>query len=291
MAAPAPERERASIAGVLLRAGLFLLVIRILGGLFGWALNQAFGLFPAATLSILAASLLASAFVLRVFERAHLADIGLGWSQASRRHFLCGLAGGAGAALLVTLLALLARLASVERSSDPAAQFGFGKLLFVSVLLLFGVVGEEVMFRGYAFQLVLSVFRPWATILPFAVLFAAAHVGNLNTSALSLVNTGLWGVVFGYAFCRSGDLWLPIGLHFGWNWVLPLFGVPLSGFTMGLTGYELRWQAGALWSGAGYGLEASLLTTAAVLALGWWLWRLRLQPQSSLLFRPPAGEA
>ena len=48
----------------------------------------------------------------------------------------------------------------------------------------------------------------------------------------------LFGVLFGYAYLRTSALWLPIGLHFGWNVVLPLFGANLSGFTMGVTGYS-----------------------------------------------------
>src|SRR6266513_588831 len=90
---------------------------------------------------------------------------------------------------------------------------------------------------------------PFATILPVSVLFGLAHSTNQNVSPLAVVNTVLWGVLLGYAFIRSGDLWLPIGLHFGWNWTLPLLGENLSGFTMGVTGYAMHWKAGVLWSG------------------------------------------
>ena len=38
---------------------------------------------------------------------------------------------------------------------------------------------------------------------------------------------------------------MAIGIHLGWNWMLPLFGVNLSGFTMGLTGMTMRWNVGA----------------------------------------------
>ena len=70
-----------------------------------------------------------------------------------------------------------------------------------------------------------------------------------------------WGILLGYAVWRTGALWLPIGLHFGWNVALPLLGSNLSGFTMGVTGYTLEWNVGVLWSGGGYGVEGSLLTT------------------------------
>ncbi|KAJ8135691.1 hypothetical protein OY671_011096, partial [Metschnikowia pulcherrima] len=135
-------------------------------------------------------------------------------------------------------------MAAIEPSTDPANAFTPGKLLLVSVVLLFGAGGEEMMFRGYAFQISLRAYGPWWVIPPFGVSFASAHMDNMGTNQLGISNTGLWGIVFGYAFYRSGDSWSPIGSHFGWNWTSPLFGVNSSGFTMGLTGYTSRWKAG-----------------------------------------------
>ena len=101
--------------------------------------------------------------------------------------------------------------------------------------------------------------------LPVGVLFALLHSSNPNATWFGLANTGAFGILFGYAYLRSRDLWLPIGLHMGWNFTLPLFGVNLSGLRMNVTGYEMSWTAGALWSGGEYGPEASILTSAVVL--------------------------
>jgi hypothetical protein len=104
-----------------------------------------------------------------------------------------------------------------------------------------------------------------------SVLFAFLHAGNPNVTLLGLVNTALWGVLLGYAFYRSGDLWLPIGLHVGWNWMLPLLGTNLSGFKMNVTGYAMHWNVAPLWSGGDYGPEGSLSTSLVVLLLFLWL--------------------
>ena len=106
---------------------------------------------------------------------------------------------------------------------------------------------------------------------------------NLGITVLGLVNTSAWGVLLGYAFLRSGDLWLPIGLHMGWNWALPLFGVNLSGFTMRMTGYVLHWKIGALWSGGDYGPEGGLVTSAIVIALFVYLWKAPVRRQRPYL--------
>ena len=77
----------------------------------------------------------------------------------------------------------------------------------------------------------------------------------------------IWGVFLGYAFLRSRDLWLPIGLHYGWNAVLPLFGVNLSGLTIDVTRYLYKWDLLPLWSGGNYGPEGGLLATIFTVAL------------------------
>jgi membrane protease YdiL (CAAX protease family) len=82
-----------------------------------------------------------------------------------------------------------------------------------------------------------------------------------------LVNTAGFGIVFGYAFLRSRDMWLPTGIHFGWNFTLPLFGANVSGITMGVTGQAIQWNAGPLWSGGDYGPEASILTSLVLFVL------------------------
>jgi hypothetical protein len=193
-----------------------------------------------------------------------------------------------GAAALVLAGPLLIHAARIER--DPGSPASLSSFFFVSVLLLFGSAGEELLFRGFGFQVLLRALGPWTTIVPVGVVFATLHAGNPNATWLGLANTAGFGIVFGYAFLRSHDIWLPIGLHFGWNFTLPLFGVNVSGLTMRLTGFTMRWSAGALWSGGEYGPEASILTSAVLLLLFAYLWKAPIRRQPSALLDPPAGD-
>jgi uncharacterized protein len=278
--------ETSKNLGVLLRVGVFALIALL--GYFFFPMIMLFLLGDGvpliiATLGTFAAAAVANAVVLRIYERAQLADIGLGWTAASRRNLLLGSAGGIGAGAVVLVGPLLVRAADL--TPIPNQHLQWPNLLFISLILLFGAVGEEMLFRGYAFQVLVKAIGPFATILPMAVLFGLAHSPNLNFTWLALANTVLWGVVLGYAFVRSGDLWLPIGLHFGWNWTLPLFGANLSGFTMGVTGYSIEWKVGGLWSGGAYGPEGGLLTSAIVVALFFYLHRVPIQHQDAFLLR------
>lgn len=244
--------------------------------------------FVASALSSFAAAAVANAIALRIYENGHLADIGMGWTLASRKNLLIGAAGGVGAGLLSVLLPVALRLSDIVRAPDSG--FNWGALLLVSVVLLFGAIGEEMLFRGYAFQVLIGYLGPFATILPFAMLFALAHLSNPGQAGASVavvapLNTLLWGVLLGWAFLRSGDLWLPIGLHFGWNWALPLLGANLSGFTMGVTGLALRSRSGDLWTGGLYGPEGGLVTTFVLILLAYALYRAPVEKQTPALVR------
>lgn len=270
---------------MLLRVGIFAL-IAILGNYLIFPIIIAFFGVPilvVATLGTFAAAAVANSIVLRIYERGQLADIGLEWTSASRRNLAVGILGGIGAALVVLAGPLLVRVADLE--PVPNEHFRWPSALFVSIVLLFGAVGEEMLFRGYMFQVLVKAIGPFATILPMSVLFGLAHSDNLNFSWMALMNTVLWGIVLGYAFLLSGDLWLPIGLHFGWNWTLPWFGANLSGFTMGVTGYSMHWKVGELWSGGAYGPEGGLLTSATVVAVFFYLQRAPVQHQEAFLLR------
>lgn len=262
--------------GLALRVGLYAF-LEIVGLAISFNLLSWTGALVAAALSPFIAATLTNLFTLRIFERRPLGDIGLRWTPASLRHLGAGLGCGIGAALLVIGPALLARAATLTPAPEQPANFR--SLLFVSLVLAFGAAGEEILFRGYGFQILARAIGPFATILPVAVLFAAGHANNPGANQLAGLNTFLWGALFGWCVFRSGDLWLAIGIHYGWNWTLPLFGVNLSGFTMGVTGYKLAWTAGPLWSGGEYGVEASVLTTLVVPLVAAVLWKAPLLTQ------------
>ncbi len=278
-----PSPQRSNKLGLLVRVGLFVFLALVGVSLFPVLMRPLGGYLIAGVLGIFAAAAVANALVLRVYERGRLADIGLGWSNASRRNLAVGFAGGAGAALLVVGVPLLTPFASLHR--DPEFPGGWETALFVGIVLLFGAIGEELLFRGYAFQVLLRELGPFATILPVSVLFGLSHSANAGSSPLSLANTIGWGIVLGVAFLRSGDLWLPIGLHYGWNLILPLLGVPLSGFRMGITGYVLDWHIGDLWSGGSYGPEGGILTSFVLLPLALYLWKAPIDGQEAFLLR------
>ena len=261
-----PDRLR-----LLVRVGVFVLLV-ILGRMVFPVLMQPFGgLLVVSALSAFATGALANALVARGWERGQLSDFGLGWAPASGRQFGTGIALGAGGAALIVLVALVAGMAVFD--SVPLAEGAWGAIPLTVVVLLFGSAGEELVFHGYAFQHLVRHMGEFATVLPVGILFGLLHLGNQNVTLLAVLNTIAWGVLLGCAYLRTRALWLPIGMHFGWNVATPFLGVNLSGFTIAVTGYELHWRTGVLWGGGAYGLEGGLLTTVVVAGLFIMLYR------------------
>jgi uncharacterized protein len=267
---PSPQRGLSPEAiRVIVRVILFAAIAGI--GTFGFPsllramLGAAAPILIIATMATFGTGVLANALLARMYEEGRLSSVGLGWSPRSLRELFAGIGGGAAGAGFILAVALALRMAFFESRLDQPGSAAVW--LFSTVLLLFGAFGEELIFHGYAFQLLTRTAGDFAALLPFGVLFGVAHLGNQNVSFLGVVNTVAWGILLGYAFLRTRALWLSIGLHFGWNAAMPLIGVNLSGFTIGVTGYELHWRAGSIWSGGDYGFEGGIFTTVVVIAL------------------------
>lgn len=265
-----PEKLR-----LLVRLGVFVLLV-ILGRMVFPVLMQPFGgPLVVSALSAFATGALANAVVARGWERGQLSDFGLGWGPLSGRELATGIVCGAGGAALIVIVALVAGLANFN--AVPQVERAWGGIPVLAVVLLFGSVGEELVFHGYAFQHLVRHIGEFATVLPVGILFGLMHLGNQNVTLLAVVNTIAWGVLLGCAYLRMRALWLPIGMHFGWNVATPFLGLNLSGFTIAVTGYELHWRAGVLWSGGAYGLEGGLFTTVVVAGLFVLLYRVMPQ--------------
>ena len=219
----------------------------------------------ALTVPPLIAAAISSALAMAIFESRKVGDIGLAWVDGSLRNLLTGIALGFLAATLAILPAVALGMAHFRYSAN--ADVSWRGAFFTPLLLFCGALGEEIAFRGFTLQYLMRGYGRWAAIFGIAALFGVLHAGNPGATTMSTINTAGFGVVFGVALLRSHDLWLPAGIHFAWNTALPFFGVGLSGITIKVTGYELIWRAGDLWSGGLYGPEASVITSMVIVLL------------------------
>jgi membrane protease YdiL (CAAX protease family) len=142
-------------------------------------------------------------------------------------------------------------------------------------LAVFALVGfyEELTFRGYYLHNIRDGLGLAPAVLLSSLVFALAHAGNPFASWTSTAGLIAAGLFLAYAWVRTRRLWLPIGLHLGWNFFQgTVFGFPVSGTTApGLL--VQRAEGPPLLTGGGFGPEAGLIVLPAML-LGAWLIRL-----------------
>src|SRR5271166_6416368 len=192
-----------------------------------------------------------------------IATLGLPLTKGWNRQFVIGCIVG----LALTALAVLP--IAIWGNASFTLHLGVRFLprdaaaLFV---LLVGALAEELMFRGYPFQHLEEGIGAAGAIAVFSVLFGAVHLSNPYASVWGLTNTILIGILLAIAYLRTRALWLPWGIHFGWNTALGfLFGLPVSGLRMFNVVVRTSTSGPKWMTGGSYGIEASATGTIAVL--------------------------
>jgi membrane protease YdiL (CAAX protease family) len=199
-------------------------------------------------------------------ERKPLGSVGLAF--CGRWQVELGIGLGVGA-LMISIVALLEQLlgaAEFSLNSAPLERFaawGVGTLC----VLLVAATSEELVFRGYPFQRLAESLGAAAAVALFAGLFGLVHLGNPSRTWISTLNTMLVGIPLAVGYLRTRALWLPVGLHFAWNFLQGFgLGLPVSGIGPPLSVLKAAVRGSELVTGGSYGPEGSLLTTGVIAA-------------------------
>src|SRR6185436_17047655 len=133
------------------------------------------------------------------------------------------------------------------------------------VVLGIAAFNEELVFRGYPFQVLLKGMGPWPAMLLISSIWALLHSDNDGATPLSTVNTVIAGVFLSRAFMGTRSIWLPYGIHIGWNLgIAVVMGVPVSGIDT-VSILKTQVQGPEIISGGIYGPENTILGTAVFL--------------------------
>ncbi len=164
----------------------------------------------------------------------------LGLELSLRRLAQCG-AGAVGGASLGVIVLGLARLVTpfhwaTNVSFKPAmAAFSLGFLLVANA-------SEELVFRGYTFDILVRVLGAWPAQALVAIAFAAFHVACGWPWLDALTATIPGSLLFGLVMLRWRSLPAAIGLHVMWNWTRGLlFQSPATPATLWVPLGVERW--------------------------------------------------
>lgn len=135
-----------------------------------------------------------------------------------------------------------------------------GILIFLIEMILVAV-GEEVIFRGILYRMIAQRWSYIPALVVSALFFGLIHIFNPGATLWSAIAIAIEaGLLLGMAYEYSQTLWLPIGIHWGWNWVQgSIFGFPVSGQDFGASLIQSSTSGPDLISGGIFGAEASVI--------------------------------
>jgi CAAX protease family protein len=148
-------------------------------------------------------------WVVRRTERRPATEVA--WTGAGSAISRGTLVGAALFALVIVNIALLDGYVVHGIGSVPGAVGLFGFMAAAATT-------EELMFRGVLFRIVEERTGSWIALVLTGALFGLVHLLNPHASLWGAVAIAIEaGGMLTAAYIATRTLWLPIGLHFGWN--------------------------------------------------------------------------
>ncbi|GGF17381.1 hypothetical protein GCM10011611_24000 [Aliidongia dinghuensis] len=164
-----------------------------------------------------------------------------------------------GTAIGIGFVALLVLVLAAAGGYRIAGWRSPVEMAMPSLMAIGAALMEEVLARGFVLGLLERWAGSWVALVLSAVLFGAAHLDNPGAGAWPITALTLGaGLALGAAYLATRRLWLPIGLHFGWNFgQSALFGLLDSGTSFPSL-IDARVEGPAWLTGGAFGPEASL---------------------------------
>ncbi|MHB8339275.1 MAG: CPBP family intramembrane glutamic endopeptidase [Ignavibacteriaceae bacterium] len=129
---------------------------------------------------------------------------------------------------------------------------------------------EEILFRGIIFRLTEEKLGSTIAIIISALIFGLMHLANKNSSIYSAVAIAIEaGVLLAASYIYSKNLWLPIFLHFAWNFAeAGIYGAVISGNTINKSLFTSKFTGPDFLTGGAFGPENSIQAVLLCLAVG-----------------------
>jgi CAAX protease family protein len=141
----------------------------------------------------------------------------------------------------------------------------FSSLSYVFLFLLgFIIQGstEEILFRGWLFQLTGKKYKPWVGILVTSLLFSALHCANSGINAIAILNLLLYSILLATIVLYDKNIWRVCGWHAAFNWTLNCFwGINIGSDEGSISFFNIKIEGNDILSGGTAGPEGSIITT------------------------------
>ena len=207
-------------------------------------------------LTVVAAAIILGLYALfvRWMERHWPADLPLGKLVP---HTLLGILVG-----FIIMVLVVSTIVAMGDATVTWKGFSVEKQFSVFMMFLAVAVGEEMIFRGVIFRWIDERWNTWVALLISAILFGWMHISNDNATWWSSLAIAVEaGLLLGAAYKWSGSLWVPIGIHWAWNYTQGnIFGLAVSGSDAGETMLTTIVNGPDIITGGAFGPEASIIS-------------------------------
>ena len=195
----------------------------------------------------------------RVFDGKSMAAMGFVMQRSIGDFLSGGVVGG-----FIFLCALAAAFFGGWAQFNPDfAKVSMSAMAIGAIGMTLASAGEEVMMRGYVLQELMSKFPTPVAVLVTSLIFVGLHAGALIGSSMAVIgalNIFLASVLLSLAYLATRSLWLPIGIHAGWNVIQgPLLGINVSGNDVNAGWHPVTLSGPDMMTGGSFGFEGSLM--------------------------------
>lgn len=275
---------------------LFVLLAEVLGTLAGLTMRGLApdplpeGGWPARSVRVavgggiwLIAALVAGIVALRRLDGRSWRALGITPDARAARDSASALLFGVALLLLAVVPLLVGGL--LRFAGDAGGGAGWAASLAVGLAVLaLPAAAEEVLFRGYVFQVLARAGGTTTAVLATSLAFALLHGGNPEVGRIALANIFVAGVWLALVYVRTASLWAATAAHLGWNWAMAVaLDLPVSGLDWLDTPLYDAMVGGPAWlSGGRFGPEGGLVATIALALGALAMWRVPGRSAASL---------
>jgi uncharacterized protein len=135
-----------------------------------------------------------------------------------------------------------------------------GNDLFISFgMIVILAICEELVFRGYILNNLLTSVDKWVALVLSSGLFTLAHSFNTSANILSVSGLFLAGILLGLNYIYTRNLWYAILFHISWNFIQgPILGFKINGLNLSSL-LQIETKGDAMVTGGDFGFEGSMI--------------------------------
>ena len=132
---------------------------------------------------------------------------------------------GIGALIGLLIPSIFFMIVYLNNESATISADGISPSYLFHLLVIFLMVAfvEELLFRGYILGTLMKAFSPIMSMIISSAVFALLHVQNIHITPLQLFNIFLFGCLQCQLLFYTKKLWMPITVHFVWNFATTIF--------------------------------------------------------------------